>query len=120
MRDPHVVALIYRLVPEPHVQFQNSSAPVVWDTDLFQLRLVAGEARLEMKAHYALEDDARRDAQRYLRSWEINSALSRGVEVMHFDFERAEIIDRNPPPPALRKRLCCQDPYVLPDTLSPR
>ena len=61
MRDPHVVALTYRLNAGAGIEFQNAPA-VEWDTDIFHLRLDADRARLDMKEHYSFEDEARKKA----------------------------------------------------------
>jgi hypothetical protein len=53
-----------------------------------------------MKAHYATKEEAREHVEAFLRAWEIDCALqAHGFPQIHFEFEKAEVIDRDPPPP---------------------
>ena len=63
------------------------------------MRLSEGVAKFEMKEHYASEEEAKSVVEEFLRAWEIDSALRIGGTGMLFAFERAQVIDRNPPPP---------------------
>ncbi len=53
---------------------------------------------LELKQHFATEETAIASARPHIRAWEIDAGLRRGVAEFTFDFEKAEIIDRNPDP----------------------
>lgn len=99
MRDPHVVALCYRLATNQEVEFSNPS-PRDWEVEEFRLRLEAGQARVEMKKHYASADEAKRHVEPFLRSWELDTALREGRSEIRFEYVRPEIVDRNPPPPS--------------------
>jgi hypothetical protein len=57
MRDPHVVALHYRLEAGPHLAFRDPP-PMEKDTDPFSLRLANGQLRIEMKDHFATAEAA--------------------------------------------------------------
>jgi hypothetical protein len=98
MRDPHVVALHYRLETGPQLAF-NDPEPVERENDSFTLRLANGELRLEMKDHFATADEARLEVDQYLRSWEIDTGLKYGPGALRFQFDRPDIEDRDPPPP---------------------
>ena len=98
MRDPHVVALHYRLETGPQLAF-NNPAPLEKDTDAFALRLTDGHLRVDMKDHFAAVDAACLEVQPYLQSWEIAAALQHGPGALRFEFDRAELEDRDPPPP---------------------
>ena len=101
MRDPHVVSLRYRLVPDETVSFDNPP-PVEWKTEAFRLRLENGIATVEMVEHCASEQAAKERVDPYLRDYEVYIALNRhGLLEIHFEFDEAgtQVIDRNPPPP---------------------
>lgn len=100
MRDPHVVALVYRAkVPTSFVY--HEPPPVEAETEAFRLRLAGGSLRVEPKAHVASPDEVRPDVERLTRSWMIASSLERGFPEIEFEYERAEVIDRVPPPPGV-------------------
>jgi hypothetical protein len=62
--------------------------------------LAGGSLVVEMLAHHATEESARAAVEPYLKAWEIGHALNVGGEPeFRFEFVRAEIIDRDPPPP---------------------
>jgi len=98
MRDPHVVALHYRLVTGETLAFKNAP-PVERATEAFRLRLADDRLAVEMKEHYATERQATEQVEPDLRAWEIDVALREEPGFMRFIFERAEVVDRNPPPP---------------------
>jgi hypothetical protein len=98
MRDPHVASLRYRLVPGETVTF-DCPPPVERETGPFRVRLEDGVATFEMLEHHASEETARRCVEEYLRAWEIDVALRSGRAEVRFEFEDADIIDRDPPPP---------------------
>lgn len=96
MRDPHVVALRYRLVLTETVSF-DQPPPVERDTEAFQIRLADNIVTFEMLEHHASEESARKRVESYLRAWEIQAALDMGRPEMSFEFEKADTIDRDPP-----------------------
>lgn len=49
-----------------------------------------------MSEHYPTEEEGRIPVEAFLRAWEVSAALSRGHEEIRFEFERAEMIDRQP------------------------
>lgn len=98
MRDPHVARLRYRLVPVKTVSFDQPPA-VEGGTEAFRMRLADGILTFAMVEHHASEESARRCVEPYLRAWELDAALRLGHPQIGFDFERAEIVDRDPPPP---------------------
>jgi hypothetical protein len=98
MRDPHVVALFYRLIEGQQITF-DSPPPIEDATDEFRVRLADNEVTVEFLSHYSDVPSARRTAEGYLEAWEIKAQLEAGHPVMQFEFVRPEVIDRNPPLP---------------------
>jgi hypothetical protein len=98
MRDPHVVSLRYRLELGKNVEFDNPQ-PVEGETDAFRFRLENGVLTVQMNDHFASPDCARQVVDGFLRSWETDAGLSYGSPMIHFNFEDAEMVDRDPPSP---------------------
>jgi len=100
VRAPHVVSLHYRLAPVERVTFAKQAQAVEAETDGFKVSLVDDSLVIEMLAHHATDESARASVEPYLRAWEISHALRVGGEPeFRFEFVRAEVIDRDPPPP---------------------
>lgn len=98
MRDPHVVALNYRLETGPQLTLDNPP-PVERELDSFIVRVDDGRVRVVMKDHFSTVVAARLEVEPFLRSWEIKAALRYGPDAITFAFDRPEVIDRDPPPP---------------------
>jgi hypothetical protein len=56
MRDPHVVALRYRVEPSEGVIFGDNPQPLEREFDSFYLRVADNIATARMEKHYATED----------------------------------------------------------------
>jgi hypothetical protein len=96
MRDPHVVALHYRVVTD-RASFEFKDAPPVEHEEAaFSLRLEDDKLRVDMKGHHATPESAREVVDPFLDSWEIAAALHRGRREMRLQFERVEMVDRTP------------------------
>lgn len=100
MRDPHVVALYYRLETDPSLIFKNPQ-PLDQDVDEFTLRLADGVLTCTMKEHYASAEEAKAVVAPFLRAWELDFALVQGQRELRFIYQKDEIIDRDPPPPGM-------------------
>ena len=98
MRDPHVVALRYRLECDETLSFENPPLAEA-QTDAFRVSLHDDRLTAEMIEHYSTEEGARKRVETYLRSWEVDAALCSGRQEFRFQFESADVIDRDPPPP---------------------
>jgi hypothetical protein len=108
MRDPDVVALHYRVVTDSESFEFKDPPPVEAEEAAFRLRLEAGNLRVEMKVQHATAESARSVVDPFLDAWEVAAALApryRGRREMRFAFERAEIVDRNPPGPGERSEI---------------
>ena len=101
MNDPHVVALHYRADAGEGVEYRAGESVTVSAPD-FTGTLEAGRFVAKMSTHYPTQDEARIPVDAYVRAWEISIGVLRGRKELSFTFERAEIIDRAPPPGSLR------------------
>lgn len=98
MNDPHVVWLQYRL--GRHEETVYDAPPAIEDeTDSFRINLADGLLTVTMKEHYATAESAKDAVRDYLQAWEISTGLASRRLGFRFEFVRAEIIDRDPPPP---------------------
>jgi hypothetical protein len=99
VRDPHVERLHYRLVPEAGVEFSDALPPIEAHTARLSARLSKGALVVELLEHHASGEAAREAVGPYLRAWEIRHALWAGGPEFRFDFDHADVVDRDPPPP---------------------
>jgi hypothetical protein len=102
MRDPHVVALHYKLDTGPQLAF-NNPPPIDWDADTFSLRLDNGALCVKMKDHFATVEDGRLAVESSLRSWEIAANLENGPGSVRFTFEHPDVIDLALLPPGSQR-----------------
>ena len=98
MNDPHVVALLYSVEHDASVDYSEAQ-PLDCDHERFRIGVRDKQVRLELKEHYATEDAARNAVERYIRAWELEAGLCGQPGRFNLRFQRAEIVDRNPPPP---------------------
>ena len=98
MRDPHVSALVYTLETDETVVFENPP-PLGGEEDKFRWRVADGALRVELKEHHASEQSAQDRVEPFIRAWELWETLRSSRRRIWFDFEKAEIVDRDPPPP---------------------
>jgi hypothetical protein len=98
MPDFHVVSLRYSLKHDKNVTFNNPS-PVEFETEEGRFSLNDGVLSCELKEHFATASDARAAVEPTLRAWEIDAAVRRNLHGLRFEFEKAEVVDRNPPAP---------------------
>ena len=97
MNDPHVVALNYSILHDGTVKYDD--APLIeCERPEFNIRVADERVRLELKTHHATEEAALRAVDRYIRSWELGTALDGRPGQFKLLFKRAEVVDRNPPP----------------------
>ena len=99
MNDPHVDALIFRVEHGPSVAYADDAPPITWDEGGFRVVLEDGTARFELKEHHATEEEALERVRPYIRSWELGAGLRGRPGDFRLEFQEAEVIDRDPPPP---------------------
>jgi hypothetical protein len=98
MRDPHVAALSYQLeTTEALLSFENPQ-PCEAETALCRFYLAEGMLTCTMKEHYPSPNEARGMVDPLLHAWVLADSLQRGRREIRFVFQRAEVIDRDPPP----------------------
>jgi hypothetical protein len=97
MNDPHVVALIYRIMHSKSVSYEGT-APINHATSNFVVHVKNGEARFELKDHFALVETARELVEPFIRKWELQIILDRGPGEFELKYATADIVDRNPTP----------------------
>jgi hypothetical protein len=96
--------LLYRLRTSESVKF-DQAVPVTRETPWFRMRLADGALTVEMKEHYTNEAGARACVDPDLKAWELDVGLRLRPKAIAFEFDKAEIIDRNPPGPG--------EPHIL-------
>jgi hypothetical protein len=96
MNDPHVETLFYRIEHSEGVDY--SKEPLLeLPEPKFTIYIENKSARIDMRDHYAAEQDARDVVEPFLRLWELTAALNRSPGQWQFFYDRANVIDRNPP-----------------------
>lgn len=80
------------------VSFADDAAPVERDAPGFWVRLAGHKLTATMRDHFASEDDARAVVETYLRAWVAQGALAAGRVEFEFQFDRSDVIDREPQP----------------------
>ena len=98
MNDPHVVALVFKVEHGRSVAYRDDAPPIKHEEDAFRVVLEAGTVRLEFKEHHATEEGALEGVQAYIRNWELDADLRGHPGDFKLRFQRAEVIDRDPPP----------------------
>jgi len=98
MNDPHVNALIYKVIAAKDVDY-DKAMPFSEECADFTLSIDSQKAAFRMKRHFANEEEARKLVDNFLQTWSIFSSigLEYSPDEIKFDFKSAEIIDRNPP-----------------------
>lgn len=100
------------------VEFAESAAPVERDTSGFSVRLDGHKLTATMRDHFASEDDARVVVEAYLRAWAAQSALAANRVEFEFQFDRSEIIDRDPEPNVIHAPFIASQTTVFGDSIT--
>lgn len=103
MNDPHVAALVYRVVDSLRPAYRNAES-LHHDHDAFGITSDGHRIRFEMKEHYATEADARAVVDEFVRQWEFHADLAPSGSPFKLSFDHSEIVDRNPDPNAVSIR----------------
>jgi hypothetical protein len=97
MNDPHVETLFYRIDHSEGVDY-SKVPPLELPEPKFTIYIKNESARIDMRDHYSAEQDARDIVEPFLCAWELSAALNRNPGEWQFVYDRANVIDRNPPP----------------------
>ena len=98
MNDPHVDKLHYKVSSGEGISYDDPD-PLSDSNELGTFELREGRLSFELVDVFAEVDDARSAIEPFLKSWEIEADLRSGIGSIRFTFERADVIDRDPPPP---------------------
>jgi hypothetical protein len=77
----------------------NNPEPIVFTNHLGEFYLTEGELSVMPTEYFSTESEAREAILPFLEAWEINSDLTTGIGEISFQFDHAEIVNRNPQPP---------------------
>lgn len=91
-----VEKLYYRLEVINNLIF-NSPSSIAGETSSFHYNLANDKLTITMKQDCSSVEEARNLVDDYLRSWEIDDALRRGIKRIKFIFDDVKIIDLNNP-----------------------
>jgi hypothetical protein len=97
VRDPHVQAMHYKISSGGGVSYLNPE-PMSFSNHLGTFNLSDGKLRIIPSEHFPDEHSSRRAIQPFLEEWEIEVHLTSNIEMLRFEFDRVELIDRAPPP----------------------
>lgn len=98
MRDPHVQEMHYVAGAGEGITYSDPQ-PVSFVNHLGVFDLLDGKLSITPVEHFPNEGEARRAIDPFLRDWEMDADLRINLGMIRFTFERAELIDRDPPPP---------------------
>src|SRR5438445_8678537 len=96
MNDPQVGRLRYRIAKRPDVSYEPAPPTNGYEFDTFTLVREEYNVTIEMKEHFAHEREARDHVERRLREWEVADALHWGRQEFRFEFQQADLVDRQP------------------------
>lgn len=96
MNDPHVEALHYAIRHSDTVDYGKAKSLHHTEPD-FSIDIEAEKAEVVMKTHCATEEEARAFVEPFLQAWELAAALDVDKGEFGFRFERATVVDRDPP-----------------------
>jgi hypothetical protein len=97
VRDPHVQAIHYNISSGEGVSYVDPE-PMSFSNHLGTFDLSDGKLRIVPSEHFPDERSACRAIEPFLEEWKIYVHLLRKVEMLRFEFDRVELIDRAPPP----------------------
>lgn len=96
MRDPHVEALYYGVSADEGTEYIDPE-PMSFTHTLGEFSIADRTLTLVPAEHFASERQARDAIGPYLRTWEVETDLTRGPGTIRFEFQRSTIVDRAPP-----------------------
>ena len=97
MNDPHVEALLYRVVHDDVVNYRKAP-PSQFDEPEFRGTVDQGQVRFEMRSHCATIEAARAIVEPYIAAWVVSAGLRAGPNEFNLAYLDAEVVDREPTP----------------------
>ncbi len=95
MNNPHVEALIYRVVHSETIEYQGTREIERCE---FRVEIEDDQASFYMKEHFANVQDARAAIQPFIEQWEFEETLKSGPGTFSLWFDHPKMIDRDPTP----------------------
>jgi hypothetical protein len=97
MSDPHVVALYYKVLIHPGLDFAEAQPLPLSEPD-FDVLLNVDGAQFTMRRHFATEQDALEVVRQYVGDWNIWTGLELLPDRFRLEYSHCEIVDRSPTP----------------------
>lgn len=99
MNDPHVVSLRYLLKTDQSLSYADAPRRH-FENEAFKACLDKDVLLVELKDHFPSQESAKLIVDAWLKAWTVDASLNNnGNRQFWFEFEIAEVIDRQPPPP---------------------
>ena len=96
MQDPHVEAVYYEISSADGFSFGNPPS-LTLSNHLGVFEVSNGRLTVRPSEHYGSGEEARTVLDPFLRAWEVDADLSRGIGAIRFKLQSVRKIDRNPP-----------------------
>ena len=110
MNDPHVVALFYKIIPDPSVDYRNAQPLKHEQEEEFSIHIEDREIHFTMKTHYATESKALEAVREYIHRWEFDVALREESSAFKLAYQYATIGDRKPTPGMASGKITVKEP----------
>ena len=110
MNDPHVVALFYKIIPDPSVDYRNAQPLKHEQEEEFSIHIEDREIHFTMKTHYATESKALEAVREYIHRWEFDVALREESSAFKLAYQCATIEDRKPTPGMASGKITVKEP----------
>lgn len=104
MNDPHVVALIYKIVHGPNIHYDNAD-PTEHEAEGFFVKIEGEIVRFEMKKHCASKEEAQETCDEYIQAWEVSAGLDLGPSAFNLKYDGIEIVDRKSTPETVKREI---------------
>ncbi len=98
MPDPHVQALYYRFKSLSELDTFDKAVPLSGSLGDFDFTLESGVLVAHPRSHYPGSESARDALEPYLSSWERHALLSEANHRIQFEYDHANVVDRDPDP----------------------
>ncbi|MFO0572258.1 MAG: hypothetical protein U0263_41940 [Polyangiaceae bacterium] len=98
MRDPHVERIRFAIKTDDTLELRGPP-DLMCSTPDFDIRVSDHKAEFSPRAHFTDPEPVRALAQPTIDAWELHYALEHGRRELHFVYDGADVVDRDPPPP---------------------